>query len=147
MTFGFFCFVLFFVANKSDFVLPKICMLICKDIPTESYSLHDLWPCIIDSNECFYALLNISVFWDTRFCHLREDMGFWYQNFEKNIEKLQAPLNTLRFCLFCYHTRIRNRVKVHSYYVAIAMRCRTAPYCAEIAMWLHCGIAWKLNSF
>ena len=29
---------------------------------------------------------------------------------------------------------------------AIALRCRTAPNCKEIAI-LHCGVAWKLISF
>ena len=36
-------------------------------------NLHELLSCI-DSNECFYALLNISLFWDTRFYHLSDDM-------------------------------------------------------------------------
>ena len=38
-------------------------------------------------------------------------------------------------------------LKVRSYYAAIALQCRTAPYCTEIAMLLHCGVAWKLNLF
>ena len=38
-------------------------------------------------------------------------------------------------------------LKVHSYYAAKALHCCTAPYCTEIAMSLHCGVAWKLNSF
>ena len=36
--------------------------------------LHDLYSCI-DSSECFYALLNILLFWDTRFYHLSDDMS------------------------------------------------------------------------
>ena len=32
-------------------------------------------------------------------------------------------------------------VKVHSYYAAIALCCRTAPSCTEISMLLHCGVA------
>ena len=36
-------FVIFFVANKSDFVLTKFCMSICKDVQfTEPFNLHDL---------------------------------------------------------------------------------------------------------
>ena len=38
-------------------------------------------------------------------------------------------------------------VKVRSYYAAIPLCCRTAAYCTEIAMLLHCSVAWKLNSF
>ena len=38
-------------------------------------------------------------------------------------------------------------LKVHSYYAAIALHCRTTPYCTEIVMLLHCCVAWKLNSF
>ena len=38
-------------------------------------------------------------------------------------------------------------LKVRSYYAAIALGCHTAPYCTEIAMLLHCGVTWKLNSF
>ena len=39
------------------------------------------------------------------------------------------------------------RLKVRSYYAAIALRCCTAPYCTEIAILPHCGVARKLNSF
>ena len=38
------------------------------------------------------------------------------------------------------------QLKVHSYYAAIALHCRTAPFCTEIVMLLHRGVAWKLNS-
>ena len=66
-----FCFFFsFFVTSNSDFVLTKFCMSVCKDVLlTEPCNLHDLYS-RIDSNECFYVLLNISLFWNTRFNHL-----------------------------------------------------------------------------
>ena len=39
-----------------------------------------------------------------------------------------------------------NPLKVRSYYATIVLCCRTAPYCTKIAMLLHGGVAWKLNS-
>ena len=52
---------IFFFANKSDFVLTKFCVSICRDVlRSEPFNLHDLYSCI-DSNECFYALLSISL--------------------------------------------------------------------------------------
>ena len=38
-------------------------------ILTEPCKLHDLYTCI-DTNELFYAHLNVSLFWDTKFYHL-----------------------------------------------------------------------------
>ena len=73
----FFFFFSFFVTNKSDFVLTKFGMSICRDILlTEPCNLHDLYSCT-DSNERFHALLNISLFWDLRFYHLSDNISVW----------------------------------------------------------------------
>ena len=73
----FFPFFFFFIASKSD-ILTKFCISICKDVLlTEPCNLHDLYSCT-DSNKHFYTLLNISLFWDTKFYHLGEDMLFAY---------------------------------------------------------------------
>ena len=36
---------------------------------------------------------------------------------------------------------------VHTTPQLCALRCRTAPYCTEIAMLLHCVVVWNLNLF
>ena len=87
-------FFFFLVSGKSDFVLTKFCMSICTDVllTEPSCNLHDLYTCI-DSDECFYALLIISLFWDIRFYHLSDDM--WY-----NVEMYMPGVHVDSF--FCY---------------------------------------------
>ena len=56
-------FIHFSVASKSDFVLTKFCMSICKDVLlAEPCNLHDLYSCI-DSNEWFLCSPEHFTFW------------------------------------------------------------------------------------
>ena len=60
--------IFFLVTNKSDFVLTKFCMSICKDVLLmEPFNLHDLYS-YTDSN--VLCSPELSLFWDTRFYHL-----------------------------------------------------------------------------
>ena len=38
------------------------------------------------------------------------------------------------------------RAKIHSYYAAIALRYRIAPYCTENGMLLHYGVAMNMTN-
>ena len=76
-------------------------------------------------------------------CMLYQTIGTqWSDSLDRLLNWPTNHLGTFGFWLASKYM-----LKVRSYYAAIALCCCTAPSCAKIMMWLHCGVAWKLNSF
>ena len=97
---------------------PNKQMSVSEQSHTESCNLHDLYSCI-DSRECFYALLNISLFWDTKFYHLSDDIGVLFCHFHFFLCPLWKG-NPIFFCWFPVHWNFTSWVQTPGGYSTLS---------------------------